>query len=200
MDRDGFVPNPVLAGLVGICPLIAASRSFAEGTAYGLGAAACALALGAAAPPLRSSVSDRLQAPATLALSAAVALVFAACIKAYSPAIAAGLWVYLPLISVSGLSLYALRRSYPSRRSEDSLATLALESLMFLLTAASAGALREFLGLGTLTLPTPGDAPLRLTAMASPPIRILVTPAGGFMLFGFLVAAYRAFVPRREGQ
>jgi hypothetical protein len=37
--REGFIPNPVLAGLVGICPLIAAARSLAEAAVYGLGAA-----------------------------------------------------------------------------------------------------------------------------------------------------------------
>jgi electron transport complex protein RnfE len=194
--REGFVPNPVLAGLMGICPLIAASRSLAEGAIYGLGTAICAIALGAIAPPLRATVADRLQAPATLAISAAVSTLFAFCVRAYSPAIAAGLWIYLPLLSVSGLSLYALRRtSLPGRYGPDAslrFATLSLESILFFLTAAFVGGLREFIGLGSLTLPTPGPSPLRIDAIAFPPMRLLVSPAGGFMLLGLLVAVYRA--------
>ena len=199
--RDGFVPNPILAGLVGICPLVAASRSLAEGAVYGLGAALCAVALGALAPAARALVAERLQAPATLALSAALALAFGFCVRAYSSAIAAGLWLYLPLLAVSGLSLSTLRRSSnPERFGPDGrsrLADIALESLMFLLLAALVGGGREILGLGTLTLPTPGMAPARLVFSDFAPLRILVAPAGGFMLLGFLVAAYGSLVRAR---
>jgi electron transport complex protein RnfE len=197
-SREAYVPNPVLAGLVGICPLIAASRSLAEATVYGLGAALCALALGALAPPARSFIADRLQAPATLALAAALALAYAACVKAYSSTIAAGLWLYLPLLAVSSLSLSTLRRTASSDRfgpdGRSRLGDIALESLMFLLVAALVGGVRELLGLGTLTLPTPGLVPARLVLTDLSPLRILVFPAGGFILMGFLVAAYGSLV------
>jgi electron transport complex protein RnfE len=194
--RDGFVPNPILAGLVGICPLIAVSRSLAEGTVYGLGAALCALTLGAVVPPARAMIADRLHEPATLALSAALAIAYGFCIRIYSSAIAAGLWIYLPLIAVSGLSLSTLRRSSFSDRfgpdGRSRFMDVALEALMFLLTAAFVGGAREIIGLGTLTLPTPGIEPARLVVSGFVPLRILVSPAGGFVFLGFLVAAYRA--------
>lgn len=196
--REGFVPNPILAGLVGICPLIAASRTLAEGAVYGLGAALIALGLGALAPPARSAIPERLQAPATLALSAALALAYAFCVKAYSSTIASSLWLYLPLLAVSGLSLSTLRRSANLERigpdGRSRLADIALEALMFLILAAVVGSLRELLGLGVLTLPTPGISPLRLVFSDFAPLRILVSPAGGFILLGFLVAAYSAIV------
>jgi electron transport complex protein RnfE len=197
--REGFIPNPVLAGLVGICPLIAVSRNLAEAAAYGLGAAFCAIVLGAVAPPLRSVVADRLQAPALLALSASLALVYAFCVLLYSPAIAAGLWVYLPLLAVSGLSLSALRRSASSLGrfgpdGQSRLGAITLEALLFLLTAILVGSARELIGLGTLTLPVPGLSPTRLVFADAAPLGILVSPAGGFIFLGFVVAAYRAIV------
>jgi Na+-translocating ferredoxin:NAD+ oxidoreductase subunit E len=193
--EDGFVPNPVLAGLVGICPLAVAARSLAEGVVYGLGAAFCALTLGAFVPPLRGLIADRLQAPANLALSAILALVFGFCVGVYSPTISAGLWIYLPLLAVSGLSLSVLRRSSGSRAGRESgsrLGRIALEAFWFLLTASFIGGLREVVGLGTLTLPGPGLAPARVVAFDLAPMRLLVSPAGGFMILGFLVAAYRS--------
>ncbi len=199
--RERFVPNPIFAGLVGICPLVAASRSLAEGIVYGLGAALCALLLGAVVPATRAIIADRLQAPATIALSAAAALAYASCARAYSPPIAAGLWIYLPLLAVSGLSLSTLRRSStPEGLGPDGssrFAQVALEALMFLLTAAFVGGFREILGLGTLTLPTPGISPARLELVDFAPARMLVSPAGGFILLGFLVAAYRGMVRAR---
>ena len=195
-NRESFVPNPVLAGLVGICPLIAASRSLAEGTAYGLGAALCALAIGALGPPARSLIADRLQAPVTLAFSAALSLAYGYFIRAYSPVIAASLWIYLPLLAVSGLSLSTLRRgAYSERFGPDGrsrFGALAIEALTFLLVAAFVGALREIVGVGSLTLPTPGNKPLLVDIAGFAPLRLLVTPAGGFIFLGFLVAAYRA--------
>lgn len=191
--KDGFVPNPVLAGLVGICPLIAVSRSLAEATVYGLGAAFCSIVLGAVAPPLRSVIADRLQAPAMLALSAALALVYGFCARIYSPAIAAGLWIYSPLLAVSGLSLSTLRRSsLPGRIGPDGqsrLGAVTLEAVMFLFSAAFIGAAREIAGLGTLTLPLPGLPRIYVADFA--PLRILVSPSGGFILLGFVIAAYR---------
>jgi Na+-translocating ferredoxin:NAD+ oxidoreductase subunit E len=196
--RESFVPNPVLAGLVGICPLIAVSRSLAEGVAYGLGAALCAIGLGAIVPPARGLIAERLQAPATIAFSAVLALAYGYCVRAYSAPMAAGLWIYLPLLAVSGLSLTTLRKgNSPDRFGPDGrsrFATVALESIMFLFTAAFVGGARELIGLGTLTLPTPGMTPARLSLADFAPLRILVSPAGGFILLGFLVAAYRSLI------
>jgi Na+-translocating ferredoxin:NAD+ oxidoreductase subunit E len=196
--RSAFVPNPVFAGLVGICPLVVVSRSLAEATVYGLGVALCALVLGAVVPPLRSAMPDRLHVPASLALSASLALIFGACARIYSPTIAAGLWIYLPLLAVSGLSLSTLRRSAASERfgpdGKSRFAAVAFEALMFLLTAAFVGAVREIIGLGTLTLPAPGASPARVMIADFAPLKMLVSPAGGFILLGCMTAAYRAIV------
>jgi Na+-translocating ferredoxin:NAD+ oxidoreductase subunit E len=196
--QESFVPNPVLSGLVGICPLIAAARSFAEGAMYGLGTAFCALALGAIIPPLKDRLPDRLRAPATLCLSAFLALCYAFALRMYSPTIASGLWMYLPLLAVSGLSLTVIRRTSSKGRfgpdGRSRLVDIAVESLLFLLTASIVGGLRELIGLGTLSLPTQGPSPARIVVTECVPLRILVSPAGGFIFLGFIVAAYRMII------
>jgi electron transport complex protein RnfE len=190
---EGFVPNPVLSGLVGVCPLIAAAKSLAEGVVYGLGAALCAVALGAILPLVRSVIPDRLKAPATLALSGALAMIYSLCVRIYSPTIAAGLWIYLPLLAVGGLSLSVLRRSSSSVRpgleGRSLLGAIVLEALLFVLTSSFVGGLREVIGLGTLTLPSPGLSLPHIAIADFAPLRLLVSPAGGFILLGFIVAA-----------
>jgi Predicted NADH:ubiquinone oxidoreductase, subunit RnfE len=196
--KESFVPNPLLSGLLGICPVIAACRSLADGVALGLGVAVCAILLGAIVPPARAVIADRLQAPATLALSAAIALAYGSALRMYSPALAAELWIYLPLLSVSALSLHTIRRCSsidrigPDGRSR--LAVVSIESLLFLLTASLFGCGREAIGLGTITLPSPGMSCLSFHIADSAPLRILVSPAGGFILMAFIVATYRAAI------
>ena len=194
--REGYIPNPILAGLVGVCPLVAVSRNLAEGVVYGLGAAICSLALGAVVPSARALIADRLHESAALVLSTALALAFGFCVRVYSPSIAAALWIYIPLIAVSGLSLSTLRRCSSKERSGSNsrsrFPVVAFEALMFLLTAAFIAGTREIFGLGTLTLPTPGIEPVRIAITDFAPLRILITPAGGFIFLGFLVAAYHA--------
>jgi Na+-translocating ferredoxin:NAD+ oxidoreductase subunit E len=201
--QEGFVPNPVLSGLIGLCPLVAAARSLAEGIVYGLGAAFCALVLGELVPLLKDQLADRLKAPATLCLSAFIALCYAFALRMYSPTIAAGLWIYLPLLAVSGLSLSVLRRTSSKGRfgpdGRSRFVDIAVESLLFALTAALVGGLREIIGLGTLTLPAPGLSLARVELMDFPPLRLLVSPAGGFIFLGFAAALYRSIV-RRTGR
>ena len=195
--RDGFVPNPILSGLVGICPLIVVSRSLAEGAVYGLGAALCALTLGVIVPPVRAMIADRLHASATLVFSAPSPLSTVSALSASIRAICSGPWIYLPLIAVSGLSLSTLRRSPLSTdlapTADLDSRMLHFEALMFLLTAAFVGGAREIIGLGRSPCPLPGSCRFA-SWFPVLPLRILVSPAGGFVFLGFLVAAYRAVV------
>jgi electron transport complex protein RnfE len=180
--------------MLGLCPLVAADRGLPEGIALGLGAALCSLVLGAVAASSRGLVPDRLRALFSIALSSAVALAYSFGVRAYSPALADGLGIFLPLLAVSGLSLHALKRSSPAALAAEPgerYASIAKEAAAFLATAAAIGAIREAAGLGTLTIPLPGDGELRLLSLPCSPLRVLSSPAGGFMLVGGLAAAYR---------
>lgn len=189
-----FTPNPLLAGMLGVCPLVAADRSLPEGIALGLGAAICSLALGALAATSRNLVPDRLRALFSLAASTAVALLYAYGVRAYSPVLADGLGIFLPLLAVSALSLHSLKRGSPvagSAGQRDRYASIAKEASSFLGIAIVIGALREILGQGMLSLPLPGEGSLRLASLPLSPMRAMASPAGGFMLVGCLAAAYR---------
>jgi electron transport complex protein RnfE len=197
-----FMPNPLLAGTLGICPLVAADRSLPEGLALGLGAALCSLALGAVAAPSRSIVPDRLRSLFSLALSAAIALLYSFGVEAYSPSVAEGLGIFLPLLSVSALSLHTLRRSAAgmgTAASRERYSSIVKEAVVFLATAVLLGAAREALGPGSLTIPLPRDGELVLAELPFSSIRTLASPAGGFMLIGCLAAAYKV-VLRRSGR
>lgn len=201
-DREApFTPNPVLGGLLGLGPLAAAARSLSEGLVLGLGAALCALILGAAIPPLRRQLPERFRAPASLLLAAALALLYGLAIEAYFPVSAAGLGIYLSLLAVNCLSLQAIRLSArQSDRKIDSpvrYGIVARGAGSYFLVACFLGAIRELLGLGTLSLPGIGPDHVLLVISSEAPLRILATPAGGFLLLGFMTALYRAALRSR---
>jgi Na+-translocating ferredoxin:NAD+ oxidoreductase RnfE subunit len=196
-----FVPNPVLGGLIGAGPLVAAARSFSDGLVLGVGAALSALALEATLPALKREIPERFRAPASIALSASLAIVYGLAIEAYLPVVETGLWIYLPLLAVNGLSLHAIRMS--SAQGESGIAgrgrfgTIFREALGYLLVACFMGAFREACGLGTLTLPGFGSVAIRMVIADRPPLRLLAAPAGGFIALGLLTALYRGALRAR---
>lgn len=199
-DRDSaFVPNPVLGGLMGLGPLAVAARSLSEGAILGLGTAFSTFALGMILPPLRKRLPERFRAPTSLALSAFLALLYSLVVEAYFPATAEGLWIYLPLIAVNCLCLHAIRLgAAASERGQEKkrrlFSTLLCEALGYFIVASAFGAFREFCGLGTLTLLDFGPDGLgtsRIVFTEEPPLRLLVAPAGGFLVLGLMTAMYR---------
>jgi len=195
--REPFTPDPLLGALIGLCPVVAASDSLADGVILGLGAALSALVLGLSLPSLKSLMPARLRSPMAFALAAGLAALYGLAAEAYSPLLAKGLGIYLPLVAVNCLVLASLRRGL--RPGEDSALGLAATVFLYFLVSVLVAGLREVLGAGSLTLPTPGLSPRSLVILESPPLRLLVAPAGGFMVLGCLAAAYR-LVQRVRGR
>ncbi len=199
-QRRPFIPNPVLGGLLGICPLAAAANSLVNGCVLGLGAAVSAVVIGLAMPFLQSFVPDRLRTPCSLTLSAAIALLIGAGVEAFSPSTARGLGVYITLLTVNCLSLQALRHNPFALDREGRIfgsqyglgrTTLLKESFGYIGVAVLIGALREALGAGTLSFSGPGVQWFFLSLSDDSPARLFSAPAGGFILLGCLTALYR---------
>lgn len=201
-DRGkAFVPNPVLSGLAGAGPLVAAARSLSDGIVLGVGASLSAIALGAMLPPLKRNIPERFRAPAALALSASLTTLFCLAIEAYLPMAEAGLWIYLPLLAVNGLVLHSIRMSSAhgdrGAAGRSRYPAIVKEALGYLLVACVMGAFREACGLGTLTIPGFGQAAIRVIVSDQPPLRLLAAPAGGFIVLGLLAAVYRGTLRAR---
>lgn len=195
-QRDPFVPNPIAGGLLGLCPLVAAADSLADGVAVGLGAALSALALGALVPLIKRSLPRRLRSPVAFVVAASVAALYSLGVEAYSPILASGLGLFLPLTAVNCIVIASLRHSL---RDEGSPFPWLLPTAAgYLLVAVLLAALREALGMGCLSLPSPGS-PEVLAFAERPPLRLLVSPAGGFILLGCFAALYR-FLLRISGR
>jgi electron transport complex protein RnfE len=195
--RKAFTPNPLLAGMWGLCPIIAADRSLPEGLALGIGAVFCSLVLAGSIPLARGIVPQRLRPALSLSLSAATAVLYSLAFEVYSPSLARGLWIFLPLLAVCATSLHTIKRcsaEIDDVASKERCVSILKEALIFFITAFLIGAFREIAGRGTLTIPLPSDAGLRLIDMNARPLRLFSSPAGGFILVGCFAAAYRFYL------
>ncbi len=186
--REPFVPNVVTGGLLGLCPLVAAANTFADGAAIGLGVALSVLALGYSLAAFKNYIPQRLRYPLVFVLEAVFAALYTVGIRAYSPVMASALDIYLPLLASNCVLSTSLYRALGSGKAAA--ASIPASALGYLAAALVLSALREALGLGTLSLPLPGS-PLVLRYCEMPPMRLLAAPAGGFMLLGAFAALYR---------
>jgi electron transport complex protein RnfE len=198
--RPAFVPNPVFGSLLGLCPLIAAADSLADGFFLGLGVLISILLLAMIIPFMKNLIPGQFHPSLSLALSAVVVLLYTLAVEAYSPTIAAGLDFYLPLLTVNCLCLHTMKQSegYGSIAGAPSggmnrFGITIREAFGYFAAAILIGAIRETIGMGSLSLPVTGIAGYRLVFANTAPLRLLVSPAGGFMLIGGFAALYRLF-------
>ncbi|MDA8424502.1 MAG: hypothetical protein M0Z80_00055 [Treponema sp.] len=206
-QRHPYVPNPVLSGLLGVFPLVAAANSLMNGFVLGVGVAVSSLVLALLMPFLQSFVPDRLRTPSSLALSAALALLIGAGVEAFSPAAARYLGVYIPLLAVNCLSLQTLRH-YPQAMDGEGrvfagqygtgISSLLKEALGYIAAAILIGAFRELVGSGTLNFAGPGAQLFSFSLTDGAPARLFAAPAGGFIVLGCAVALYRIATLRRK--
>lgn len=195
--REGFVPNPILEGLIGLCPIIVVSGNFASGTIVALGIFLSMICLGAVLPALRGLFAERLRAPLAFALAAVLAAAWSLAAEAWSPALASLTGIFIPLTLVNCLVLATMRRGV---RNEDSYTAWVLPAAaIYFLTVVVISAFREGLGAGRLTLPLPGPGITSVIFFESPPLRLLTAPTGGFLLLGLLAALYRS-IQRKLGR
>ena len=153
--------------------------------------------LGALLPTIRRFFPERLRAPLSFAIASALAALFYVGVVAYSSLLASLVGIFLPLIAVNCAVLTTLRRGL---RNEENIASWTLPSAVLLfLMIILISAFREVAGAGRITLPLPGTKVQSILLFSSPPLRILVAPAGGFMLLGFLACLYR-FVQSKLGR
>jgi electron transport complex protein RnfE len=199
MDRkeNAFLPNPVIGSLIGLCPIVVVSGNFASGVMVALGILLSMLALGALLPAIRGLFPERLRAPLAFALAAVFSAAYGLAAEAYSPLLSTLTGIFIPLTVVNCLILTTLRRGI---RDTESIAAWVLPTaFLYFLTVVLLSAFREALGSGRLTLPTPGELPMTLAIFDTAPLRILTSPAGGFILLGCFAAIYRMIL-RKQGR
>ena len=184
MALDGVVrQNPVFKLVLGTCPTLAVTVSLAN--ALGMGAAVifvlvCANVL---ISLLRNVIPDKVRIPAFIMIIATFVTIVILVFEKFLPDLYDSLGIFLPLIVVNCLILGRAE----SFASQNKVGYAALDGLFmgvgFMLGLMVMALVREVLGLGQF---------FGIELWTGFSIGMLTTSAGGFLVFGLLIAAFVA--------
>ena len=184
--------NPVLRLVLGTCPTLAVTTAAFNGIGMGVAATLVLVCSNLAISLLRNIIPDKIRIPAFITIIAGFVSVVQMLVKAFAPAIDKSLGIFLPLIVVNCIIL-ARAEMFASK---NSVLPSVLDGLGmgvgFTATLTLMGSIREFLGAGTLF-------GIEITKPFIEPMVIFLLPAGGFFVFGILIALSNA-IAKRSGK
>lgn len=173
--------NPSLRLVLGTCPTLAVTTLAANGLGMGLSTTFVLICSGIVISALRNIIPSKVRLPAFITIIAAFVTMLMMLLKAYLPALNNSLGVYLPLIVVNCIILGRAEVFASKNKVFDSALDGLGMGLGFTLTLVLMGAIREIFGSGSIF-----GADLHLPIE---PMAVFITPAGGFFVFGILMAA-----------
>ena len=173
--------NPSLRLVLGTCPTLAVTTVAMNGLGMGLAATFVLLCSNLVSSALRKVIPDKVRLPAFITVIATFVTVLQMLVKAYLPSLDTALGIYLPLIVVNCIILGRAEMFASKHTVLDSALDGLGMGLGFTLTLVLMGCVRELLGAGTLF----GVAVL---GASFEPMTLFITPPGGFLVFGVLMA------------
>ena len=173
--------NPVLRLVLGTCPTLAVTTMASNGIGMGLAATFVLLCSNIVISALRKVIPDQVRIPCYITVIAGFVSVVQMVVKAYVPDLDKALGVYLPLIVVNCIILGRAEMFASKHNPLDSALDGIGMGLGFTLTLTVMATIREVLGSGSwYGIPLPFFSEFN--------IPILTKPAGGFFVFGCMVA------------
>ena len=173
--------NPSLRLALGTCPTLAVTTVAMNGLGMGLAATFVLICSNIVISALRKVIPDKVRLPAFITVIATFVTVLQMLVKAYLPSLDTALGIYLPLIVVNCIILGRAEMFASKHTVLDSALDGLGMGLGFTLTLVLMGCVRELLGAGTLF----GVAVL---GASFEPMTLFITPPGGFLVFGVLMA------------
>lgn len=184
---DGILPaNPVLVLLLGMCATLGTTSSAMNGLMMGLATSAVLVCSNTVISMMKSLVPDKVRIPVFIVVIATFVTLLQLAIRAWAPALEASLGLFIPLIVVNCI-LLGRAEAYASRHGVfDSMLDGLGCGIGFTLALTMLGAIREFLGAGSLFGETiyPEDYGMLLFVLAP----------GAFIALGYMIAAVNALI------
>ena len=174
--------NPVLCLLLGACPALAVTTGALNALEMGAAATAVLICSNAVISLIRRFIPDTVRIPAFITVIAGFVTIVQLIVKAYMPSIDESLGIYLPLIVVNCIILGRAELFASKKSILPSVADGAGMGIGFTAALLCMGIIRELLGTGGVFGVT------LLPDNVYTPIAIFILPAGGFFVFGLLIA------------
>ena len=174
--------NPTFVLLLGMCPTLATTTSSINGMSMGLATMFVLVCSNIVVSLIKSLTPDKVRIPVFVVVIASFVTILQMCLKAYLPEINKSLGLFIPLIVVNCIIL-ARAEAFASKNLVLPSAVDGLGmGLGFTLAITLMGAIREIIGSGTVF-------GLSVFGASFEPMLLMVLPAGGFLVFGLMLAA-----------
>lgn len=190
LKRGIFTENPTFRLVLGMCPTLAVTTLAINGVGMGLATAAVLICSNIAVSALRDYIPSQVRIPSYVVIIAAFVTIVSMLLEAFAYPLFEALGIFLPLIVVNCIIL-GRAEAYASKHSvfKSALDGLGV-GLGFTLSLTVLGAIREFLGAGTIF----GHQILGANAdMAT----IFSLPPGAFITLGLMMALINYLTARR---
>ena len=178
--------NPLFVLVLGTCPALAVTTSAFNGLGMGIAFTFVLIMSNVVISALRKVIPDSVRIPAYITIIASLVTIVEFLLKAYTPELDQSLGIFIPLITVNCIILGRAEAFANRNGLMASIMDAIGMGLGFTLALLLMGGLREVFGFGTffgINMPWISEGGLR-------PIGIFALPAGGFAIYGVLVALF----------
>lgn len=188
---NGIVTNnPVFRLVLGTCPTLATTSSAINGMGMGLAATFVLVCSNVLISLLRKVIPDKIRIPAFVVIIATFVTLVQMLLQKFIPSLYESLGIFLPLIVVNCIILARAEAFASTNKVFDSALDGLGMGLGFTASLMLIGFIREFFGAGSLFYGSLAgiETGIQIEALADYSLNIFVLPAGGFLVFGLLMA------------
>lgn len=185
--------NPTLVLMLGTCPTLAVTTSVPNGLGMGIAATIVLLCSNITISALRSVIPEKVRIPSYIVLIAGFVTIIEMLMHAFVPDLYEALGVFLSLIVVNCIILGRAEMYASKNKVIDSAIDALGMGVGFTLALILMASIREILGFGSW-------CGIAIPWLSENPIMIFSVPAGGFFVFGCLIALVNKIMKKRNAK
>ncbi len=179
--KKGFLKeNPVFVLLLGMCPTLGVTSSAINGLGMGLATTFVLVMANMVVSMVKNVIPDKVRIPSYIVIIASFVTVVELCMQAYLPALFKSLGLFIPLIVVNCIVLGRAEAFASKNNVTSSMIDGLSMGLGFAFALTLLGAVREFLGAGTMF-------DMRVFPETYGMLVFVLAP-GAFIALGYLIA------------
>ena len=182
--------NPTFRMVLGTCPTLAITTAVSNGIGMGLATTFVLVFSNLVISLLRKAIPEEIRIPAFIVVIATFVTIVQLIIKAFLPALDAALGMFIPLIVVNCIIFGRAEAFACKNKPLASIADGLGMGLGFTIAITMICAVRELFGVGTLL-------GVQVMPAGYMPMDLLVKPAGGFIVFGLMMALMNKLLPKK---
>ena len=192
--------NPTFVLMLGMCPTLAITTSAINGIGMGLTTTVILAASNLMISLLRNFIPDSVRMPAYIVVVASFVTIVQMLLQGFIPFLYSSLGIYIPLIVVNCIILGRAEAYASKNKVLPSALDGVCMGLGFTFALVLMGFFRELLGAGTIAAGIIGDKGIQIPGLVDYPATMMILPAGGFLIMGFILAAIQKIMSGKEGK